>query len=296
MRFSAILVLHISAGIVGILSGAAAMSFRKGSARHALAGRVFVISILTMAAGAVDLAFMKHQMNNVGGGVLTFYLVGTAWRMRDGCEKSVSGGDEMAMSTIDESQHKAARVAGFAYLITFAAVAYVNFGIHDRLITDNAAETARNILSHERIFRIGIAGDLIYCAGVVVLLIALYVILKPVNRGLALLAAFWRLVWVLMWLVMALNLFDALRLLRGADYLRGFEAERLQGLARVLTTITLACYLVHWHPRSAAICGSSPTISIAGGLRCDLVRILRGVYFQFSTFSPARQDRQPMVV
>jgi uncharacterized membrane protein len=87
MRFSPILVLHISAGIVGILSGAAAMSFRKGSARHALAGKVFVISMLAMAAGAVYLAFMKHQMNNVGGDVLTFYLVGTAWltaRRRDG--------------------------------------------------------------------------------------------------------------------------------------------------------------------------------------------------------------------
>jgi hypothetical protein len=120
----------------------------------------------------------------------------------------------MTISTIDDSQRTAARVAGFAYLITFATVVYVNFGIHGRLIIrNNAAETARNILAHERLFRIGIAGDLVYCAGVVVLLTALYVILKPVSRGLALLAAFWRLVWVLMWLVMTLNLFDALRLL-----------------------------------------------------------------------------------
>jgi hypothetical protein len=136
----------------------------------------------------------------------------------------------MTIYTIDESQRKAARVAGLAYLITFATVVYVNFGIHDRLIVENNAETARNILAHERLFRIGIAGDLVYCAGVVVLLTALYVILKPVNTGLALLAAFWRLVWVLMWLVMTLHLFDALRLLSGADYLRAFEAERLQAL------------------------------------------------------------------
>ena len=86
MSFS-LLPLHVSAGIVGILSGAAAMSFRKGSPRHALAGRVFVISMLTMAAGAVYLAVMKRQNNNVGGGVLTFYLVATAWvtaKRRDG--------------------------------------------------------------------------------------------------------------------------------------------------------------------------------------------------------------------
>src|SRR6266852_467716 len=85
MGFSPILVLHISAGMVGILSGTAAVSFRKGPARHAQAGKVFVIAMLTMAASAVYLA-LKHQPNNVGG-ILTFYLVGTAWltaRRRDG--------------------------------------------------------------------------------------------------------------------------------------------------------------------------------------------------------------------
>jgi hypothetical protein len=133
----------------------------------------------------------------------------------------------------DESQQTAAKVAGFSYLLTFATVVYVNFGIHDRLIVaNNAAETARNILVHERLFRIGMVGDLIYCAGVVVLLTALYVILEPVNRGLALLAAFWRFVWVLIWLVMTLNLFNALRVISGADYLRAFETDRLQALAR----------------------------------------------------------------
>lgn len=151
----------------------------------------------------------------------------------------------MTISTIDESQRKASRVAGFAHLITFATVVSVNFGIHDRLIVqNNTAETARNILAHEQLFRIGITGDLIYCAGVVVLLTALYVILKPVNHGLALLAAFWRLVWVLMWLVMTLNLFDALRLLSGADYLRAFQAEQLQALARLYLGTRFTYYYV----------------------------------------------------
>jgi len=137
----------------------------------------------------------------------------------------------MTTSTIDESQRKAATVAGLSYLITFATVVYVNFGIHDRMLVDNHAETARNILAHEQLFRVGVAGDIFYCAGVVVLLAALYVLLRPVSRGLALLAAFWRLVWVLMWLVMTLNLFDALRMLSKADSLRPFEVDRLQALA-----------------------------------------------------------------
>lgn len=99
-------------------------------------------------------------------------------------------GADMIGYPIDLSQQKAAKAAGLSYLITFAIVVYVNFGIHERLIVEgNAAETARNILAHETLFRVGIAGDLVYCAGVVVLLTALYVILRPVSHGLAILAA-----------------------------------------------------------------------------------------------------------
>ncbi|HEX8837594.1 MAG TPA: hypothetical protein VF748_11710, partial [Candidatus Acidoferrum sp.] len=87
MAFSPILLAHICAGTLGLLSGAAAISFRKGSRAHVLAGRVFVVSMLTMGAGAAYLAVVRHQPNNLGGGILTFYLVGTAWltaRRRDG--------------------------------------------------------------------------------------------------------------------------------------------------------------------------------------------------------------------
>jgi hypothetical protein len=141
---------------------------------------------------------------------------------------------KMTIGSIDESQRKAARVAGFTCLFTIATVVFASFGIYSHLIVaGNAAETARNIMAHERLFRINIACDLIYGAGVVVLLTALYVILKPVNRSLALLAAFFRLAYALMWIVGALNLFDVLRLLGGADYLRVFEADRLQALARL---------------------------------------------------------------
>jgi hypothetical protein len=79
MSYSPILLFHIFGGTIGLLSGGAAMIFRKGSRRHILAGQVFVISMMIMAVGAVYLALVKHQQSNVGGGILTFYLVGTAW-------------------------------------------------------------------------------------------------------------------------------------------------------------------------------------------------------------------------
>ena len=79
MAYSPILLVHISGGTVGLLSGAAAMSFRKGSPRHVLAGRIFVASMLVMAAGAAYLGVIRNQPSNVGGGIFTFYLILTAW-------------------------------------------------------------------------------------------------------------------------------------------------------------------------------------------------------------------------
>ncbi len=79
MLYSPLLPVHIAGGILGILSGTAAMSFRKGSPRHALAGKVFVAAMLTMTTAAVYLAVMKQQTPNILAGTLTFYLVTTAW-------------------------------------------------------------------------------------------------------------------------------------------------------------------------------------------------------------------------
>lgn len=79
----------------------------------------------------------------------------------------------MTISSIDESQRKAARVAGFTCLFIMATAVVAHYGIYRHLIVvGNAAETARNIMAHERLFRIVIASFLIYGAGVVVLLSA----------------------------------------------------------------------------------------------------------------------------
>jgi uncharacterized membrane protein len=87
LHYSPILLIHICGGTIGLLSGAIAMVFRKGSRGHILAGRVFVASMLTMGVAAIYLAIVRHQPNNIGGGFITFYLIGTAWltaRRRDG--------------------------------------------------------------------------------------------------------------------------------------------------------------------------------------------------------------------
>jgi hypothetical protein len=59
------------------------------------------------------------------------------------------------------------------------------------------------------------------------------VIFAPVNCGLALAGALFRLIFVMLWLVAPLNSLGALRLLGESNYLQVFEADRLQALARV---------------------------------------------------------------
>ncbi len=74
-----ILILHICAGTLGMLSGFVAIFLRKGSRRHAIAGNVFVVSMLCLSLSGVTLAVMRFQPGNILGGSLTFYLVATAW-------------------------------------------------------------------------------------------------------------------------------------------------------------------------------------------------------------------------
>ena len=87
-----VLFLHISAGGLGLLSGAAALVLRKGSVLHGRAGKVFVAAMLTMSAiGATVAPFLPTpERASVVAGVLTFYLVLTSWMAVR--HKSGSGG------------------------------------------------------------------------------------------------------------------------------------------------------------------------------------------------------------
>jgi hypothetical protein len=139
----------------------------------------------------------------------------------------------MTTRTIDSSQRTAAKVAGIAGLLAFGLVVFGNYVLLNPLVVPgNAADTARNILAHETQFRLTVVCFLTYSLGVVVLLSALYVILKPINPGLALVGALSRLIFAVLWLLSPLNLLGALRLLSNANYLQVFEPDRLQAMAK----------------------------------------------------------------
>jgi Domain of unknown function (DUF4386) len=151
----------------------------------------------------------------------------------------------MTSSTIDNSQRTAAKVAGWSFLFTMVIVVFANYGLLNPLmVRGDVAQTARNIVAHETQFRVTVVCFLAYSAGVFVLLVALYVILKPVNPGLALAGAIFRLVFASLWLLATLNLLSALRLLGSASYLQAFEVDRLQALARLHVAANFDAYYV----------------------------------------------------
>src|ERR1700745_2922407 len=105
---------------------------------------------------------------------------------------------------IDNSQPTAAKVAGVAGLLAFVLVVFGNYILFEPLLVPrNAVETARNILAHETQFRLALICFITYGIGAIVLLTALYVIFAPVNRGLALAGALFRLVFAMLWFLCA---------------------------------------------------------------------------------------------
>src|SRR6266404_2833839 len=198
-------------------------------------------------------------MNLCGGGCFD-----ARRRVKSDVRRHRDGGESgMTIGTIDESQRKAATVVGFSYLFALPPAIFAEFYVLGRLIVyNNAVDTARNIMAHERLFRLGTASNLTVFAIDIVLITALYAVLKPVNRNLALLAAFWGLIETAILVVTLLNDFEALRLLSGSDYLRVFEPDRLQALARASISAHGAGYGVglvfaDCEARCFVICGSS---------------------------------------
>ena len=151
----------------------------------------------------------------------------------------------MIYSIADMSPRKSARLAGIAYLILIAAGIFAQFFVRGKLIvTGDHAATATNILASEGLFRAGLFGDMVMIVCDVALAWLFYVLLKPVNRNLALLAVFFRLGMDAVLAVNMLNHFAALYVLSGVDYLSVFGAEQLKALSLFFLEVHRHGYLI----------------------------------------------------
>ena len=149
------------------------------------------------------------------------------------------------MNRIDKSQNVAAKLAGVSGLLAVMIVVFGNYALlRPLVIPGKAAETALNFPVHQTQVRIALTCFLAYSMSVVVLLSALYVILRPVDRLLALIGALFRLVFALLWLLTTLHLLGALRIVGNAPYLQAFDENHLQVLARLQIAVTFDDYYV----------------------------------------------------
>jgi hypothetical protein len=130
--------------------------------------------------------------------------------------------------------NQAAKIAGAAYLLTYAPAFSWLFVYPKLFVTGDVARTASNIVAHTQLFRVTIMLDLLTVAGCVILNVALYELLAPVHRSFARLGAFWRLTEQAVYGATTVSSLVALSVLSGAGYLQAFEPHQLQALARLL--------------------------------------------------------------
>jgi hypothetical protein len=128
-----------------------------------------------------------------------------------------------------------ARIAGLLYfLYILTSVIADQFG---HFVFAEAPLTVDHILTHEMLFRTGIVISLFSYALFLLAAWALYVLLKPVNKNIAILFLVFNLGGFAILVLSHLNLISSLLLLSGADYLKAFQPDQLQALATLFINL-----------------------------------------------------------
>jgi hypothetical protein len=149
-----------------------------------------------------------------------------------------SGGNKMTSYAIDATQRKAAKVAGGIFLFIVIGWTLHWILVDSKLhVTGNVAATINNIMANELLFRIGIMDELVFSIVGIVLALALYIMLKPINKHFALLALCWKLIDAIVVIVNVLIAFIALQMLNGKAFLTAFKLEQLQDIAGLFFNI-----------------------------------------------------------
>lgn len=134
--------------------------------------------------------------------------------------------------TIESSPQLYARIGGALYLIIISIGLFGEARVRDRIIVSgDATATAKNLMASESLWRFHIAAELLLLICAVVLLMILFVLLRPVSRELVLLATFFNLVSIGLEAATAMYLVVALFPLGNAAYLAAFSSAQLYAMA-----------------------------------------------------------------
>lgn len=133
---------------------------------------------------------------------------------------------------------KTARIAGLLYLAHFVTFFLADNGVHYTAVgTLDAGATASKIMASESQFRIGFVSFLLAALFFLLSAWALFVLLKSVNKDIALLFVLLNLGGVVIQCAALFCEFGAQLLLSGADYLKVFQPDQLQALAMLFLNI-----------------------------------------------------------
>ena len=136
------------------------------------------------------------------------------------------------VATSGTSVQTYAKVAGVLLLISMVAGGFGEFYVPTKLIvTGNAAATANNIITSNSLFRLGFAGYLVEAVCDIAISLVMYVLLKPVRKDLALLAAFFGIISTTLFAVAEFFYIVAPLFVGGADYLKSFSPDQLSALS-----------------------------------------------------------------
>jgi hypothetical protein len=139
-----------------------------------------------------------------------------------------------------------ARVAGLLYLLIFVTAGFGEGVVRATLVVPgDPAATAANVVASAGLFRLGVVADLVAFSADAVVAVLLYVLLRPANRPLALVAATLRLVaHPAIASLNTLNQFMALQILTRPEYQTAFDPAQRQALASLLLAAHEYGYLI----------------------------------------------------
>ena len=139
-----------------------------------------------------------------------------------------------------------ARITGVLYLLIILCAGFSEGAVRSVLVVPgDAAATAVNLAESEALFRLAFAADLVAFLSDLAVSVLLYVLLRPVDRTVALLAAGFRLLaHPAIAAVNLLNHFGALLLVGGAGSLASFEPGQRHALALLAMELHGYGYLI----------------------------------------------------
>jgi hypothetical protein len=138
----------------------------------------------------------------------------------------------MTATTVETSPLVRARLAGFWYLFANLFAPLVLVFLPARfIVSGDAAATASNIMASESLFRVGVVLSLFTFIAQIFLALALYQLLKVVNKNMAALMVIFALTAVPIAMLNELNNLAVVVLLSGIAYLKPFPTDQLQALA-----------------------------------------------------------------